>query len=48
MVTLFSKAPGGTDIRVQLQERAPGGLLRKPGERLFLSFGPSNTHINQG
>ena len=45
MVTLFFEAPGGTEVKVQVQERLLEGIPRGPGETLFLSFDPSHAHV---
>ena len=45
MVTLFFEAEGGTEVKVQVQERLLEGLPREPGEQLFLSFDPSHAHV---
>ncbi|MCA3554150.1 ABC transporter ATP-binding protein [Aestuariivirga sp.] len=48
MVTLFFEAPGGAEIKVQVQERLLEGIPREPGQLLFLSFDPSHAHILKG
>ncbi len=48
MVTLFFEAAGGTEVKVQVQERLLEGLPREPGEQLFLSFDPSHAHVLKG
>jgi spermidine/putrescine transport system ATP-binding protein len=45
MVTLFFEATGGTEIKVQAQERALEGILRAPGQLLYLSFDASSSHV---
>lgn len=45
MVTLFFEAAGGTEVKVQVQERLLEGIPREPGEQLFLSFDPSHAHV---
>jgi spermidine/putrescine transport system ATP-binding protein len=45
MVTLFLEAAGGTELRVQVQERALGEISREPGQRLYLSFEPGHAHL---
>jgi spermidine/putrescine transport system ATP-binding protein len=45
MVTLFLEAQGGTEFKVQVQERALADLSREPGETLWLSFDPEHAHV---
>ena len=48
MVTLFFEAAGGTEVKVQVQERLLEGIPREPGETLWLSFDPSHAHVLKG
>ena len=48
MVTLFFEAPGGTEVKVQVQERLLEGIPREPGQTLWLSFDPSHAHVLKG
>jgi spermidine/putrescine transport system ATP-binding protein len=45
MVTLFLEAAGGTEFKVQIQERSLAELPREPGQMLYLSFEPAHAHI---
>jgi len=45
MVTLFLEAAGGTELKVQVQERVLGEISREPGQTLYLSFEPAHAHI---
>jgi spermidine/putrescine transport system ATP-binding protein len=45
MVTLFLEAEGGTEFKVQVQERALEGIGREPGQTLWLSFAADKAHI---
>jgi spermidine/putrescine transport system ATP-binding protein len=45
MVTLFLEAPGATEMKVQVQERALGDIPREPGQTLYLSFEPAHVHV---
>ena len=48
MVTLFLEAPGGTELKVQAQERALGDFPREPGSTCYLSFDPARAHVLKG
>ncbi len=48
MVTLFLEAAGGTELKVQVQERALGEFSREPGQTLYLSFDPAHAHVLKG
>jgi spermidine/putrescine transport system ATP-binding protein len=48
MVTLFLEAQGGTEFKVQIQERALEDLPREPGQTLWLSFDPAHAHVLTG
>ena len=48
MVTLFLEAPGGMELKVQVQERALGEFSREPGQTLYLTFDPSHAHVLKG
>ena len=45
MVTLFLEAPGGTEVKVQVQERMLADLPREPGNTIHLSFDPARAHV---
>jgi spermidine/putrescine transport system ATP-binding protein len=45
MVTLFLEAAGGTEIKVQVQERQLADLPREAGGTLYLSFDPARAHV---
>ena len=48
MVTLFLEAAGGTELKVQVQERALGEFSREPGQTLYLAFDPAHAHVLKG
>ena len=48
MVTLFLEAAGGTELKVQVRERALRESSREPGQMLYLSFDPSHAHVLKG
>jgi spermidine/putrescine transport system ATP-binding protein len=45
MVTLFLEAEGGTEVKVQVQERHLNDLPRDPGSTIYLSFDPARAHV---
>jgi spermidine/putrescine transport system ATP-binding protein len=45
MVTLFLEAPGGMELKVQIQERSVGEFSREPGQPFFLAFDPEHAHL---
>ena len=48
MVTLFLEAPGGIELKVQVQERALDAFTPEPGETVYLSFDPGRAHVLKG